>query len=277
MKQKLLAGLMCLATAFISLAEEPTTEQHRMLAHGKTWVYEKYGVGSFSTDGGERAAYIYATVSTLTQDTIIQGKNCVRTLLAYNMPSFVRDYTLPGGLRVNIVNGLATAHYFEQIFCEENGKIYMYSPETKSFLIIMDFNLEPGEQLERIDTSGFTSTQTVIQKDEIEVEGIKRRRITFLGDDAWVEGIGTEWRTLGDYVYSGVVSGFPFRMVACYEKDECVFTVDDFKAPALSSLREVESATSGKGDSPLFDLNGRQVRKAQKGQIYIQNHKKIIY
>ncbi len=268
---------MCLATAFISLAEEPTTEQHRMLAHGKTWVYEKYGVGSFSTDGGERASYIYATMSTLTRDTIIQGKNCVRTLLAYNMPCFVRDYTLPGGLRVNIVNGLATAHYFEQIFCEEDGKIYMYSPETKSFLIIMDFNLEPGEQLERTDTSGFTSTQTVIQKDEIEVEGIKRRRITFLGDDAWVEGIGTEWRTLGDYVYSGVVSGFPFRMVACYEKGECVFTVDDFKAPALSSLREVESATAGKSDSPLFDLNGRQVMKAQKGQIYIQNHKKLIY
>lgn len=54
------------------------------------------------------------------------------------------------------------------------------------------------------------------------------------------------------------------------------FVVYDPDATAIHSAT-VNPASNGAKDSPIYDLQGRRVATPQRGQIYIQNGRKIIY
>ena len=63
------------------------------------------------------------------------------------------------------------------------------------------------------------------------------------------------------------------EMMSCYQGTECIFSRSDLNN--ITGIDEV--TTTHHRDAPIYDLMGRRVLNPQKGHIYIQSSKKILW
>ncbi len=150
-----------------------------------------------------------------------------------------------------------------------------------------DFTLLPGESA----YIWLDHTTTLISVDTLEAQGGRFRRYHVKLDDyegdywpdpdlVWVEGIGHPGgpgRVWGAEVNDGTV----YTLLSVYEDGECIFTQDDFSAPAV---HDATDGIGGKGQMravlpalPCHDLQGRRLsgKPATRG-LYIRNGKKVL-
>jgi hypothetical protein len=232
---------LALLFSTMSFAETSSGEHLKMFPEGRKW--------SVAMWGHDDPAYTLIVHG----DTVVNEKSCKKIYQDTNTtPNF--------------------------IVYEEDGVIYAYSPEEKTFVPRMDFTLNKGDEI----TEGY-SKHTVVDKDTVSVNGVKRCRITIspgIGNDKicyWVEGIGAScevwYNQIDEYDLERPIAGFLY-MVACYDDDTLLFSRDDFST--LSSGIRGVTANPSSDTSPIYDTSGRAVSHPQKGNIYISQGKKFL-
>ena len=150
---------------------------------------------------------------------------------------------------------------------EEDKRIYAYNEDTKSEVLMYDFNLKAGD---RIDMLGINDVE-VSKVDTITVNGMERRRI-FIGPSVWVEGIGSPYllsEPLGHLLSDGNVS----YLVSCKEDGQSVFSASDFDAGGNTNA--IKQAEQHLPSGIVFDLQGRRLQGKPVKGIYIRDGKKI--
>lgn len=190
------------------------------------------------------------------------------------------------------------------LYCrEENGEFsYFYDltyfEKPGQFIPDVDFNVKEGDRIPMWDCRSVPfkidsdSWLTVDKVELIEVKGIKRRRISFVNEKGcWVEGIGPSRPLMNRWVNMPIgqnvsevksrevyYTGAPYfdKMTECYLNGKCIFTEADFRAPALTELREIEASDKA-ADGALYDLSGRRVDHPRRGQIYVSNGRKLRF
>lgn len=157
--------------------------------------------------------------------------------------------------------------YFTKYY-EEDGALWWYSHEIGGYEILIDFNLEVGDEV------GF---EEVAWKGSVMVEGVERlvialrSRGSISGDYYyWCEGIGA----IDDVYLSPMVkhAGESVRMTECRMGDTCLF--DESRMDTYMS--EVNQLVSEQTDDATYDILGRRINKPAPGQLYIRNGKKYI-
>ena len=127
-------------------------------------------------------------------------------------------------------------------FTEADRKVYRNSEHGRN--VEFDFNLQAGDTFVWTDGNGTMSFPPVVSVDTIRVRGRDYRRIVFDAMDfwgdpyCWVEGIGSSM--YGPYSFTDGVMAISNRQVlaAVYDGDECIFTFDDFKSPAIHPQKD---------------------------------------
>lgn len=168
---------------------------------------------------------------------------------------------------------------------EEDGVIYAlwYYDE---FVPILNFSVEIGDT-PRVDNSLATN-------DDLQVTDVywinlrgKNRKVIELSTpfgynpdakDYWVEGIGTMNQSLYIPPIESVTDIFYYYynyMTACYKNDECMFIAEE-DLDKVSGLNIPKMDFIGNSHT-IYDIYGKHVDFPQKGNIYIQNHRKIIW
>ncbi len=270
---------MLLSLAATNVAAE---EFLPILESGKVWIYEakNQAMHGFFETVHKKAKVLESTVS-------FDGVEC-REIEVLTVDSDAPAYKAA----CREADGVLSYFYD---FAGLPGRDY-----KGQFITEVDFNVKEGDRLP-IWSSGsipFVAEEnvwlTVDKIDVIEVKGIKRRRVSFANDrGCWVEGIGPSnsyvnktvlWCCGGSdgsaesepdtYNYLG---GTYFeKMTECYLNGECIFTEADFRAPALTELREID-ASDKRADGALYDLSGRRVDHPRRGQIYVSNGRKLRF
>ena len=198
---------------------------------------------------------------TVIGDTIVEGRKCKRLYVLYEEKTHGEKS-----------KGSYYAAY------EENGKLYTFNGPNTPIQIIIDMNVDVGDQLpyERPYIK-------VAEEDVIEVKGVKRRRITFQEEykgrrEAWVEGIGATTNQCW-YTQQPVMTSMyaPYYYIdSCYDNDVLIFSKDDFDAPSVeSSITKVESKADD-NDGKLYDVSGKPINNTEKGKVYILNRRKYV-
>ena len=118
----------------------------------------------------------------------------------------------------------------------------------------------------------------VIVDDSILVRGSTYRRLKLKKPNrstgmTWVEGIGFDKFEPLDHV-SSYFSDFTWVM-SVWDNGECVFTEDDFNAPAITS-GVITAEAERPADNRIYDLMGREIHDPQPGTVYIRNGKKYV-
>lgn len=219
-----------------------------ILSEGKTWI---------CVDGHMQDSKADDTDSKFTiavqGDTIVGGKEMKKVVWKYS-DGYTDSY----------------AAY------EESGKLYSYfkryDEEKETLMLMYDMNWKVGDE---------TMQGKVTDVDEIEVRGIKRKRIK-VGEGEYstyiVEGIGADWLWYfsgiapdmedGKYMYSKYIT-------ECYDNEALIFTQEDFAADSTTSLNIV-STNQAECKQTIYDISGKQISKPLHGNIYICKGKKMI-
>ena len=151
-------------------------------------------------------------------------------------------------------------------YYEEDGTLWWYSHEIGGYEILIDFNLEVGDEV------GY---EEVAWKGYVMIEGVERLVIALRSRGSgdyyyWCEGIGA----IDDVYLSPVVMhiGERTRMTECRMGDTCLFDGSRME----TYMSEVKQLVSEQTDDATYDILGRRIIKPAPGQLYIRNGKKYI-
>lgn len=219
-----------------------------MLSEGKSWTcINGYYQNSPSTNANAEYNII------VEGDTIVEGKKMTKIVWKY------RD-----------------GHTHSYAAYEENGKLYSYfqryDDEKETLMLMYDMNWNVGDK---------TLQGKVTAVDEIEVKGIKRKRIT-VGEGEYstyiVEGIGADWL----WFFGGVAPDnssdkymFCQYMTECYDNGSLIFTQTDFMANPTTSVNTI-TTNLNEHQQTMYDISGKRINMPSHGSVYIQNGKKRV-
>lgn len=151
---------------------------------------------------------------------------------------------------------------------EESGVVWHYSYEEDEYLPMVDFNVNVGDII--------SDEAEVISKEYVEIQGITRCLITIKpfwtkAHYYWCEGIGA----ISDWFISPVIKhlGESVVMTECWLDNNCLYNEDSLD----KYLNRVEILNKENEDSTIYDINGNRVDTPEKGNLYIQSSKKIIW
>lgn len=151
-------------------------------------------------------------------------------------------------------------------YYEEDGALWWYSHEVGGYEILIDFNLEVGDEID---------SEEVVWKGYVMVEGVERLVIALRSRGSgdyyyWCEGIGA----IDDVYLSPVVMhlGERTRMTECRMGDTCLFDGNRMD----TYMSEVKQLVSEQTEDAAYDILGRRITKPAPGQLYIRNGKKYI-
>lgn len=213
-----------------------------MLAIGSAWADDNNGYQQllrqrkmwlYKTTAAEGGTEPIMQTETVVPDTVIDGMTCQRTLIGLPIPQEGAP-TPPIDYFDEQIGSNIKGVYFEVIYREDNGKVYFYSKEQKKFFLIMDFNLKPGDKLNRQLADGTVQTLECVANDVIEAGEARRHRIVIDGE-TWVEGIGGE-RPLYEYVTQPDSPRAQFR--GMFEFGRLIFRPNDFDVPAMKKASD---------------------------------------
>ena len=179
-------------------------------------------------------------------------------------------------------------HFFKA-WQEHDKKVYAWDNYLKRKVLYYDFNLKKGDTIPDINGDVTDACEMVIDEDTIEVNWIKRRRLTIKYEYVeneqpsgyniyWVEGVGSSrdlWKPRGDNGLGG------YSYFEYLENDTCLFTQENFYLPrngagTASGISSCYSENMGKTHSvDCFDLQGRRLKGEPKRGIYIKDGKKV--
>ena len=127
---------------------------------------------------------------------------------------------------------------------EFNGKVYAYDEYYHRFDLCYDFTLQEGDEVKLLasydieDPTRFSfpilcyDTCFVSKVDSVEIDGMKRKRLTLRGDreDVWVEGIGSLSRVfpIDGFDISQSVVYNPSRITCLSNNEESLYLHPDF-------------------------------------------------
>ena len=127
---------------------------------------------------------------------------------------------------------------------EFNGKVYAYDEYYHRFDLCYDFTLQEGDEVKLLasydieDPTRFSfpilryDTCFVSKVDSVEIDGMKRKRLTLTGDrdDVWVEGIGSLNRVfpIDGFDISQSVVYNPSRITCLSNNEESLYLHPDF-------------------------------------------------
>ncbi len=217
-----------------------------MLTEGKVWkcVSEWFSTSGLEPD--EIPPKDYFTIS-VCGDTVVNGRLCKRIAYVFDSEPDKISYCAA---------------------FEEDKRVYDFDEFGKPNLML-DFSLKTGNLTP-------LHGKLVISDDTICVRGRSFLRLKIFENPKvsyWIEGIGsdTDRGLLGMRAISGYIS----RVLSCYENGECIFMQDDFTAEPVNipSVKRCKIETNG----IIYDLSGKIVSMPQKGHIYIQSSKKILW
>ena len=159
---------------------------------------------------------------------------------------------------------------------EKDGAVYAFSIKNHISQKLIDFNMTVGDTCHWDGLVG--DGMVVIVDDSILVRGSTYRRLKLKKPNrstgmTWVEGIGFDKFEPLDHV-SSYFSDFTWVM-SVWDNGECVFTEDDFNAPAITS-GVITAEAERPADNRIYDLMGREIHDPQPGTVYIRNGKKYV-
>lgn len=244
MKQLSVTLLLLLLSSLCSLSVAQTSAYDPILKPGRKWI------GELTWDvKGEKTIKII-TYQVEEEEVEIEGKMC---------------HTLSND------DPLGTT----RLMYEENGRLYYYEQREceSGFVPIYDISLNVGDTVDLYDYSYISSSyvSTVMDhayigsEDQIEVKGVKRRRLGIqyleypgkiyeLG--SWIEGIGSYKIDGLPYFFSlPTMTGvyYPsFRILECYDGDELVFSTDDYEAYA--GVLDVKADKTDSSSEVIYNL-----------------------
>ncbi len=178
------------------------------------------------------------------------------------------------------------------LLLERDGKVWWHHVYYKQGKLVYanelfyDFTLNVGDVPDVPNGSDLIVTSV----DTVKSSGGLFRRLTltrtldsgYKRNFIWVEGIGTDQGPFSQIEEVGVVGDLKTPLETCYDGDECIFTADDFYAPAWTGDQtDVQSYHVGHpASSPLFDLQGRRLPSGQalpsRHGVFIRDGKKIL-
>ena len=169
----------------------------------------------------------------------------------------------------------------EQLWYEEDGKVYTCNDRGEVQDLLYDFTLSVGDA---ISGNGlFPDGFTVAEADSVLVDGTVRRRLTLSHPDweekvTWVEGIGGTG-VLYEPVMHTVSDGRKYSLTSCSMDGECIFTREDFSTQAYRITDGIFLPTAQTADpkeNPIHDLQGRRLSSIPQKGIYIRNGRKYV-
>ena len=166
---------------------------------------------------------------------------------------------------------LEPLYYSCTIHTPVDGKVFMRYKNYAQETLLFNFTLEAGDafmmayQVEDVDTICTTG-------------GLYMRRLR-LNYDVWVEGIGGPGGPVRNNSFQ--VNGDPtIKLLSVYDSDNCIFTADDFSAPAVHGTTDNMSfpqASPQPVTAPFFDLQGRRLDNAPtRSGLYIKDGWKVV-
>ena len=149
-----------------------------------------------------------------------------------------RTYVFRGDTTIN-------GNVYKKMYCNEKYRCAMRQDDQKVFtvfngtqeLLSYDFSMEKGMSIMRQ-----TETLKIKDVDTVFVEGVARKRLMVYMDfadtemlvDIWVEGIGSMGGPIATCLLFEATTPV-HDMVSCIQDGECIFTKQDFYAPATKS------------------------------------------
>lgn len=220
------------------------TSKSQTIIDGRAWNFAVKMYGDNET--------LYTYTVRVCGDTIVKGKVCKKLV------------------RTDSESGSNIQKIYTYNVFEEDSKIFETNTTEEPWLRL-DYDLHVGDKV-----SPLLKVESV---DSIEIDGIRRKRITLAcsescRDDNYqgyiVEGLGMSTsKYYGEYFTS-----FYAELISVYDNGKCIFKSDDFSKPSTSVNRLPIRA---KEASTLYDLSGRRVLIPQKGSIYIKGNKKVAF
>ena len=159
---------------------------------------------------------------------------------------------------------------------EKDGAVYAFSTKYHKSSKLIDFNMAVGDTCHWNGLVG--DGMVVVTGDSISVRGNTYRRLKLkkpyesIGM-TWVEGIGFDKFEPFESV-NAPFSQFKWVM-SVWDDGECVFTEDDFNAPAITA-GVITAEAERPADNRIYDLMGREIHDPQPGTVYIRNGKKYV-
>ena len=239
MKQKLFLLCIMQIISFCSFAQNSQTE---FFKEGKVWL------GRTCVYGGLHMVDFSVLVC---GDTVVNNIKCKKmTRVRYKPDTH------------EVMNTTLSVGY------EKDGKIFIGTGLVSSpkFYEHINFNLPIGFKNENYE---------IIGVDTIEVNGIKRKRLTSKRGGGYiayiVEGIG-----YNDTAHRHFISNSYYdEILSVYEDGKCIFTKEDYAVKPISGIVNVND-TDSSGHHAIYNLLGEKVDVPIKGHIYIRNHKKFV-
>lgn len=167
-------------------------------------------------------------------------------------------------------DGDITGDTFEYV-CEYDGETYVYEPTSGQFCSLLNFNYDVGK---KVSDDRYADIRDI---DEIEVDGITRKRFIFTGWDKdsdwkyWVEGIG---ESNGNVISPMITpSDNLVRTEKVFENGKCVFTYLDFADPGAGTngVETVAVPENQHKESVIYDLGGSRIASPKNGEPFIRN------
>lgn len=162
-----------------------------------------------------------------------------------------------------------TGEESDMLVRQEAGRIYLYNPLTEGFALIMDFSY--GEDYIVLEES-----HVIDRSDVMEIDGKDRKRLKISlmrtkTVDYWVESVGSRDFSFLTYV-SDVTA--KFRMIECSQDGKKLLGYEDFDSSSGSvSLVDDDEYK----DNYVYDISGRAACFPQKGKVYIEGGRKVVY
>lgn len=146
-------------------------QNYPLAKDGTTWQYVHTDLGGYS---------IYNLV--VDGDTTANG-NTYKKVYSYSTRQYDRSKAL---------FEYAFRETGDRIYALPNGRNSEYLPEENKEVLLYDYSLQEGDQVETK-----WRTYTVDKVDYVEIDGKQHKRISFAYDDTWLEGVGSLERPFG--------------------------------------------------------------------------------
>ena len=188
----------------------------------------------------------------------------------------ISDTVIDGKSIKKVRRSYQSEYSIDYYIYEKGGAIYQYDHESNKSFKFMDFNMTVGDTCHWKGLQG--DGMVVIADDSISVRGNVYRRLKLKKPNrstgmTWVEGIGFDkFEPL--YSIDAPFSVFTWTL-SVWDNGECVFTEDDFNAPAITS-GVITAEAERPADNRIYDLMGREIHDPQPGTVYIRNGKKYV-
>ena len=160
---------------------------------------------------------------------------------------------------------------------EKDGAIHAFNSKNRLSQKLIDFNMTVGDTCHWESRHG--NGMVVIADDSISVRGNVYRRLKLQTPGqpllvmTWVEGIGFD--RFSPLEPAGSCFNDYRWVMSVWDNGECVFTEDDFNAPAITS-GVITAEAERPADNRIYDLMGREIHNPQPGTVYIRNGKKYV-